>query len=272
MKKNFRGPYDTDPRTPFMLDNSTNNPTTPEPSTAGGNSTKGGISPNHKEEPPRRGGVPFGGVFGGITPPPVSPCVVSGGIVVKCGEMGKKATKAKRYNSRRKHELVIIEDTREQTPFTEWPEGVKVENGTLHTGDYSFKGWEKCVAIERKSLADFAGTMLNGYEANTERPKKRFNRELERMRHFDCRAVIVTATPEEVYEFKHHCGEEAHAALWNFALSVFANYATPVFFIKSEAMAARWIVDLARHYITAREKKNFTKADRSIQVLAEWAF
>ena len=91
----------------------------------------------------------------------------------------------------KKEPLTIIEDTREQTPLTEWPEGVAVENGTLHTGDYSVKGWENCFAIERKSLQDLAGTMLGGYEAHSEKPKKRFNRELERMRHFDCAAVVT---------------------------------------------------------------------------------
>lgn len=172
----------------------------------------------------------------------------------------------------KKPALTIIEDTREQTPLTDWPESVAVENGTLHTGDYSIKGWENCFTVERKSLADFAGTMMGGYEAHSEKPKKRFNRELERMRHFDCAAVIVTATPEDVLDFRHHCGLDAHGALWNFALSIFATYGIPVFFIWNAALAARWIADLARHYVAARTKKNFTKADLSAKVLADWAF
>lgn len=178
----------------------------------------------------------------------------------------------KRRRAAKRPALTIIEDTREQTPLTDWPETVAVENGTLHTGDYSIKGWENCFTIERKSLADFAGTMLGGYEAHSEKPKKRFNRELERMRHFDCAAVIVTATPEDVLDFRHHCGLDAHGALWNFALSIFATYGIPVFFIWNAALAARWIADLARHYVAVRTKKNFTKADLSAKVLADWAF
>ena len=177
-----------------------------------------------------------------------------------------------RKTKRKKEPLTIIEDTREQTPLTDWPEGVAVESGTLHTGDYSIKDWENCFAIERKSLQDFAGTMMAGYESHSEKPKKRFNRELERMRHFDCAAVIVTATPEEVLTFRHHCGEDAHGALWGFAHSVFATYGIPVFFLGTAANAARWIADLARHYVAVRTKKNFTKADRSVRVLADWSF
>ena len=178
----------------------------------------------------------------------------------------------KRRRAAKRPALTIIEDTREQTPLTDWPDGVAVENGTLHTGDYSIKGWENCFTVERKSLADFAGTMMGGYEAHSEKPKKRFNRELERMRHYDLAAVIVTATAAEVLDFRHHCGMDAHGALWGFALSVFATYGVPVFFLNDEQTAARWIADLARHYVAVRTKKNFTKADLSARIVAEWSF
>lgn len=162
--------------------------------------------------------------------------------------------------------------TPEQTPFTKWPEWVAVKPGTCHTGDYTVEGWENCFCIERKSLKDFAGTMLGGYEASSEKPKKRFNRELERMRHYDMKAIVVVASMRELIEFRHNCGMDAHAALWGFAISIFANYGIPVFAIQDEETAARWIADLARHYIVARTKKNFTKEDRSIQAIAEWGF
>ena len=92
------------------------------------------------------------------------------------------------------------------------------------------------------------------------------------MRHYDLAAVIVIATAAEVLDFRHHCGLDAHGALWGFALSVFATYGVPVFFMNDERIAARWIADLARHYVAVRTKKNFTKADLSAKVLADWAF
>jgi hypothetical protein len=73
-------------------------------------------------------------------------------------------------------------------------------------------------------------------------------------------------------DFHHHCGLDAHGALWGFALSVFATYGVPVFFLNDEKTAARWIADLARHYVAVRTKKNFTKADLSARVVADWAF
>jgi hypothetical protein len=46
----------------------------------------------------------------------------------------------KRRRAAKRPALTIIEDTREQTPLTDWPGSVAVENGSLHTGDYSIKG------------------------------------------------------------------------------------------------------------------------------------
>lgn len=212
---------------------------------------------------------PLGGGIGSGCQPPLSPAPGVGsnrGVVDKNGEKKPRARKTK------KPDLVIIEDTREQTPLTDWPDGVKIENHGLDTGDYSIKGWENCFTIERKSLADFAGTMLNGYQGNTQKPRLRFNNELERMRHFDLAAVIVTATPFELMTFKHHCGMDAHEALWNFGLSVYATYRIPVFYLGDEQTAAKWIADLARHFVAMRTKKNRSREDRAKQIADEWAF
>ena len=164
-------------------------------------------------------------------------------------------------NTKKAPVFTIIEDTREQTPLT-FPEGIAVERGTLSTGDYSIRGYENCFAIERKSITDFAGTMMGGYQADTQKPPLRFNNELERLKHFDLAAVIVTATPEELITFHHNCGADAHGALWNFALSIFATHGIPVFMLTDETTAAKFVADLARHYIAARTKKNRGNAER----------
>ena len=56
----------------------------------------------------------------------------------------------------------------------------------LRTGDYSIVSMEDRVTIERKSLADLYGTLGNNRE--------RFARELERMREFEFRALVIEAT------------------------------------------------------------------------------
>lgn len=85
-------------------------------------------------------------------------------------------------------DLVAIIDTREQAPLDLSP--MRVERGTLSTADYSLKGLEGIIAIERKSLQDLIGCV--GVE------RERFERELARLRAYPCRAVVVEATWSEL--------------------------------------------------------------------------
>lgn len=88
----------------------------------------------------------------------------------------------------RPEHVVAIIDTREQIPLDVSPLGTEV--GTLATGDYSVKGLENVVAVERKSLTDLLGCI------GTER--ERFEREIQRMLAYPTRAVIVESTWFEV--------------------------------------------------------------------------
>jgi ERCC4-type nuclease len=82
--------------------------------------------------------------------------------------------------------MIIIQDTREQTPFDFKNcdlTGVEIVTGTLKTGDYSLQGYEDKITIERKSLSDAYGTFGQGRE--------RFERELERMAEYTYAAIVI---------------------------------------------------------------------------------
>jgi DNA excision repair protein ERCC-4 len=81
-------------------------------------------------------------------------------------------------------QMVIVIDTREQTPFV-FPEGVQTVGGTLQSGDYSLQGFTDLVTIERKSLPDMVGCIGQGRE--------RFERELIRLRGYRYKAVVIEA-------------------------------------------------------------------------------
>lgn len=84
--------------------------------------------------------------------------------------------------------VTAIIDTREQLPLDLSP--LRSERGTLRTGDYSVKGLENVVCLERKSLSDLLGCMGSSRE--------RFEHELQRMLGYQTRAVIVEATWHEL--------------------------------------------------------------------------
>ncbi len=89
--------------------------------------------------------------------------------------------------------MIILVDSREQCPYTFQPpryEGATVETATLQTADYSLRGLEDRIGLERKSLDDLTGTLTKGRE--------RFTRECERGRAFDYFGLIIEASLEDV--------------------------------------------------------------------------
>ena len=92
-------------------------------------------------------------------------------------------TRPEQSNRRMKIEPTIIIDSREQLPweFRNLPS----EPGTLSAGDYSIKGLEHLIACERKSLDDLLSCV--GIH------RDRFRRELQRLRAYRFRALVVEA-------------------------------------------------------------------------------
>src|SRR5262245_53638406 len=78
-------------------------------------------------------------------------------------------------------QLVAIIDTREQHELNLAP--LPTERGTLATGDYSVKGLERIIAIERKSLADLLACC--GVE------RERFDREVQRLLAYPVRCLVI---------------------------------------------------------------------------------
>ena len=86
--------------------------------------------------------------------------------------------------------MKIVIDTREQTPWTFSSFGVETEKRGLPTGDYTIAGLEDHISIERKSFADFLGSIGAGRE--------RFKREMHRLKAYDTRALIIEAAYSEI--------------------------------------------------------------------------
>ncbi|MCH8854071.1 MAG: ERCC4 domain-containing protein [Planctomycetes bacterium] len=128
-----------------------------------------------------------------------------------------------------KIEPIIVVDSREQTPwrFSNLPS----ETGTLDTGDYSVRGLEHRVAVERKSLDDLL--------ACVGRERDRFKRELQRLRAYRFRCLVVEASHADL-----ECGEwrskiqPSHVlgslAAWQ------AQYSLPVMLAGDHESAARF--------------------------------
>ncbi len=91
----------------------------------------------------------------------------------------------------------LIIDTRERAPFTF--ANLPSEPGTLDTGDYSVRGLEHLVAVERKSVDDLL--------ACVGRERDRFKRELQRLRAYRFRLLIVEASAADLEQGAYPQGE-----------------------------------------------------------------
>jgi DNA excision repair protein ERCC-4 len=84
--------------------------------------------------------------------------------------------------------VVALVDTREQLPLDLSP--LQVEPATLATGDYTLKGLESLVAVERKSLDDLLGCVG--------RERERFDKEVQRLLAYPVRVLVVESTWGEI--------------------------------------------------------------------------
>jgi DNA excision repair protein ERCC-4 len=85
-------------------------------------------------------------------------------------------------------QVVCIIDSREQTPLDLSP--LTTIAATLPTGDYSIRGLEHVVSIERKSLDDLVGCVG--------RDRERFDREVARLLAFPVRILVVESSWEAI--------------------------------------------------------------------------
>lgn len=86
----------------------------------------------------------------------------------------------------------IIKDTREKTGWkfraSANCEGMEIKK--LDTGDYSIEGFEHLVMIERKSIPDLWGTLLQR--------KKPFLKEMERAKNYPLRYLIIEGSYKDL--------------------------------------------------------------------------
>lgn len=90
----------------------------------------------------------------------------------------------------------VIKDTREQDGwfFSSYDKCSGMEVGTLHTGDYTLEGFEDIICIERKASVSEISTNLG-------KKKKAFYNEIERMRDFQFRYILLEFSASDLIDY-----------------------------------------------------------------------
>ncbi len=158
--------------------------------------------------------------------------------------------------SQRPQAFPVIADSREQLPysFDSAPvyEGTSVTVGKLESGDYSVRGFESMVAVERKSLPDLVQCLG--------RERDRFARELERARGLESFAVVIEGTFYDLAHGDYRSQLSPHSAVQSIS-AFMVRWRIPFVFAGSRAAAeyATWsllrqFVEGKRHELRAVEK------------------
>ena len=89
-------------------------------------------------------------------------------------------------------DFCLVIDTREQRPlFTSPPKGLLIIRDTLHNGDYSIRGFEDVVAVERKGISDLISYMTS--------ERERTKVKLERLRHYLLKLLVIESSWDDLF-------------------------------------------------------------------------
>jgi DNA excision repair protein ERCC-4 len=135
--------------------------------------------------------------------------------------------------------VAVVVDTREQEPYAFNPAVVTVTRRALPAGDYSLPGYEASISIERKSLADFVASVIQG--------RARFQRELRALAEYDLGCVVVEGSLGDVLAGRYRSGASP-SAVFGAVLSIIVDHGVPVFFCGDRQLACRFVEGLLCRY------------------------
>lgn len=134
----------------------------------------------------------------------------------------------------------IIIDTRERAAYSFPCQTIRKK---LEAGDYSIEGFERRVAVERKSLTDFAHTVIHDFE--------RFAAELDKLAGMEAASIVVEADLDAVLRNQHAESLRAvsPAALLGFAVHIGLRWGVPVHWCGSRQAAVAFTEAFLRMFV-----------------------
>ena len=127
--------------------------------------------------------------------------------------------------------VTVVIDTREQEPYGFDPDLVRSVRRALPAGDYSVAGLEEMIAVERKTLDDFVGTVMRARGASIANSASyAVCPGLRRRR----------GRPVDVLAGRYRRDAHPHAVLGS-ALAIAVDFGVPVYFCSSRQMACRFV-------------------------------
>lgn len=157
--------------------------------------------------------------------------------------------------------FILIIDSREQEPYFIKDGkpilGIPMIRVKLGAGDYSVKGFENSISIERKSLTDFYNCVGNS--------RTRFEKELERLQSYEWRGLVIESTESGLYFPQLYSAihpESVRGSLVSFDVK----WGLHIFYAENRQAGQRWTIDrLIYYYNWKREVSSEQNRNRSTE-------
>ncbi len=135
-------------------------------------------------------------------------------------------------------DFVLVIDTREPTNGLFMPKphkGLIIVRDKLDTGDYSIRGFESKIAIERKEISDLIHCCGED--------RKRFQDQLDRLRGLERKWLLIEGTEEEALSFQPYTQLQPNH-IRGALTSIEVRYNIPIHYSRTRKLAERWVLDI----------------------------
>ena len=127
--------------------------------------------------------------------------------------------------------FILVQDSREKKPlFKSQPWIIDVG---LKSGDYSVKGFEDVIVVERKSIADLLGTLGKG--------RGRFERELNRLENHKWKGLLIEGMEKDIYQPNAFSGLHPNS-LYHSLSAIETKWGLHVYYAEHRKNAKWWVL------------------------------
>lgn len=154
--------------------------------------------------------------------------------------MKSNNTASSNSNNHNNNTTILI-DTREKHPFSFSP-SVKTKTQALTVGDYSEERYIDQIAVERKELNDFVGSLLRLLKSFKDNKLQSFRVELNRMSCMNHKCIVVEGSMEDIQNRKYT--SNVHPEVIFSAVSIIMTcWKIPVVFCSNRQIACKFTQD-----------------------------
>ena len=143
-------------------------------------------------------------------------------------------------------DFILVVDTREQDALFKRPvKGLVMVRDTIPVGDYSVRGFEREIVVERKSLNDLYSSMFGDWE--------RESKKLVKIAEYNRKWLLIEGTEDEVLRYQQFSTVHPNSMRGRL-VSIQIRLGIPVYYSATRKDAERFILDvLIKYYRVKRE-------------------